>query len=630
MSKVRNKWSEESMVAAVGYVKEGNGLREASRLYNIPVETLRRRVTGVVDILCKPGPSTVLTSEEEDRLVVYAIEMADRGFGLTPDDLMKLAYTIADKSGRPHPFRNGIAGRGWLEGFRKRHREISLRSPQSLSFCRAVMASKSTVEDLFTKLGGIYGRLNLLSKPMQVYNIDETGVTIVHKPGKVISEVGRKHVYSLTSCERGKTHTVVACISASGIALPPLMIYPRKKEVPETMRAGAVPGSMFRYSDNGWITQAIYLEWFRYFIQVIPPARPVLLIEDGHASHIGIEVIELARENDVHLLCLPAHTSHILQPLDIGVFQSFKSNYSKACRKYILDNPGRVVTAHSIAGLVGEAWPRVFTPINIMSGFKKSGIYPFNPGEVSDRMLAPAKAVRKHQGDETCAVSFSEEKVALFQRRFEEGYNICDPEYTLWLKQAHPDSSSNGGSSATPVSSSDTGDRGSLETNVGATSNPSVSSAHSSSRFSLSNVLVLPEPEAEQSKRKRKPALNSKAVCISDFQVLEKLKEKEQQKAEAKHEQQLRKAEREERRRQRLEQKKKKVDKGTKKKDKASLEPLSQLENLQLSDDECPKCHLDVDCQWICCDSCDIWYHMHCTNVSPDSIPDIWYCENCV
>ena len=54
-------WSSESMTAAVESVKEGKGLREASRLYNIPVETLRRRVIGQVDIDCRPVPNTVLT-----------------------------------------------------------------------------------------------------------------------------------------------------------------------------------------------------------------------------------------------------------------------------------------------------------------------------------------------------------------------------------------------------------------------------------------------------------------------------------------------------------------------------------------------------------------------------------------
>ena len=64
------------------------------------------------------------------------------------------------------------------------------------------------------------------------------------------------------------------------------------------------------------------MEWF---ITVISPARLVLLIEDGHTFHISIELIELASANDTYLLCLLAHATHILQPLDIGVFKSFKT-----------------------------------------------------------------------------------------------------------------------------------------------------------------------------------------------------------------------------------------------------------------------------------------------------------------
>ena len=60
------------------------------------------------------------------------------------------------------------------------------------------------------------------------------------------------------------------------------------------MQSGAVPGTVFMTSDNGWITQDIYLEWFKFFIKSIPLARPVLLIEDGHGSHITLDVIEMA------------------------------------------------------------------------------------------------------------------------------------------------------------------------------------------------------------------------------------------------------------------------------------------------------------------------------------------------
>ena len=153
---------------------------------------------------------------------------------------------------------------------------------------------------------------------------------------------------------------------------------------------GAVAGTAFHCSDTGWVNTELFFEWLHFFVQSIPSSRPVLLILDGHSSHISIEVIEFARSNDIHMLCIPAHTTHILQPLDVGVFKSFKSFYYKACKKQLAEHPNRVITTEQIAGLVGKAWPQAMTPVNIMSGFKKCGIYPLNPGEVTDRQIAPS------------------------------------------------------------------------------------------------------------------------------------------------------------------------------------------------------------------------------------------------
>ena len=168
--------------------------------------------------------------EEEERLYKYAVEMTDCGFRLTRDDFMRLAFVIVEKSGRPNPFHDRMAGCGWMDGFRQRHPKIALHTPQSLSYSRAVMVSQYTVDDFFGKLGGLCGRLNMISKPMQIYNADETGISVVHKPGKVISELGRKYVYCVTSGKKGRTRTIMCCVSASGVALPPLIVYPQKKK----------------------------------------------------------------------------------------------------------------------------------------------------------------------------------------------------------------------------------------------------------------------------------------------------------------------------------------------------------------------------------------------------------------
>ena len=85
------------MEAAVESVKGGKGLQEASRLYNVPVESLRRRVTGVVEMDCRPGPTTVLTKSEEDEIADYLIQMADMGYGLTREAVMHMVYSYVEK-----------------------------------------------------------------------------------------------------------------------------------------------------------------------------------------------------------------------------------------------------------------------------------------------------------------------------------------------------------------------------------------------------------------------------------------------------------------------------------------------------------------------------------------------------
>ena len=124
------------METAVSQVQnEGMLLREASRMYNVPLETLRRRVNGSVAIDCRPGPKTVLTEDEETKLAEYLLKMCEMGFGITCEGVMGLAYSIVEKSQRSHPFQNGSAGRAWFEGFMRRRPTLTVRSPQALSYC---------------------------------------------------------------------------------------------------------------------------------------------------------------------------------------------------------------------------------------------------------------------------------------------------------------------------------------------------------------------------------------------------------------------------------------------------------------------------------------------------------------
>ena len=666
------------MSKAVEYVNQGGGLREAARLYCVPHETLRRRVLGKVEMGCKPGPSTIFAKDEEERLAHYMVEMADMGFGLSRDDVRRTAYQMAEKCGRQHPFQNEMAGRAWLDGFLKRNPKLTLRSAQPLSYNRAVCANVDTINDYFAKLGAVYARHNLFTKPMQIYNMDECGITIVHNPGKVFTEVGRRNVWSISSAEKGKTHTLLCCVSASGQALPPFMIYPRKR-MSEKLQEGCVAGTVFACSDSGWVTEELYMQWFKLFISSIPLTRPVLLIEDGHSSHISIDVIRLARDNNIHLLCLPSHTTHLLQPLDVGVFKSLKSNYSKECRRYLAANPGRVITTEVIASILGKAWPASFTPVNIMSGFKKSGAFPLNPGEVTDRHLAPSKSLYEQKSpmtedesspsDVSCSVaststssspSFTPEQHKLYQTRYNEGFDLPDPDYKVWLAIYHPKTPSSAAGSLITHASGDSLELATLDANSDA----------------LSEVLSLPEPTA-RTKRKRKPGLNNKAITLTDDDVLFSIEKKKADKIQKQKEKEARKIEREQKKKEREEVKElkrreleaKREARAEQRKEKTAQQMVkegrsSKMETTEAgdclsmekdvasdlssalakcllsdsdseSDAECPVCGLtfledDSGSPWVCCDGCQSWLDFKCTKLkNPKHLPKRYFCSSC-
>ena len=65
-----------------------------------------------------------------------------------------------------------------------------------------------------------------------------------------------------------------------------------------------------------------------YNLLLLSAARPrtVGVSFDGHHSHISLELLKVARSNDIHLVCLPPHVTHLIQPLDVSVFGPVKMN----------------------------------------------------------------------------------------------------------------------------------------------------------------------------------------------------------------------------------------------------------------------------------------------------------------
>ena len=141
------------------------------------------------------------------------------------------------------------------------------------------------------------------------------------------------------------------------------------------------------------------------FLRHCGSQRPIILFVDGHVSHITLNVIDLARENDVILFCLPPHTTHAHQPLDVSVFRSLKSNFSKVVHALSFAKKDFVVSKCEFARFVNVPFERAFSIPNIKAGFAKCGIYPYNPKAIDQSKVAPSLTCSSPSLDDSSASS---------------------------------------------------------------------------------------------------------------------------------------------------------------------------------------------------------------------------------
>jgi hypothetical protein len=95
-------------------------------------------------------------------------------------------------------------------------------------------------------------------------------------------------------------------------------------------------------------------------------------------------VFEKASELGIEMLCLTPHSTHKCQPLDVSYFKSLKHFYNEACRNFVRQHPRKGITKEDFGDLLKPAWDKSATVGNLTSGFRKCGIYPYNPDILAD------------------------------------------------------------------------------------------------------------------------------------------------------------------------------------------------------------------------------------------------------
>ena len=121
----------------------------------------------------------------------------------------------------------------------------------------------------------------------------------------------------------------------------------------------------------------LFTEWFKcvFLPYVAHITDPKLLLMDGHASHISLEVIKLAKANNVHLLCFPSNSTHLTQPIDVAVLKPAKVAWRKEVETQGLATNFKEICKQSFASLFAKvvASGKAFLRRHVVAGFEATG-----------------------------------------------------------------------------------------------------------------------------------------------------------------------------------------------------------------------------------------------------------------
>ena len=185
-------------------------------------------------------------------------------------------------------------------------------------------ASNPRINEHFRKLGKVIrsGRFT----PREISNVDEKGFVMGISPRtRVITRRGKKNPRIKQDGKREFT-TALEAVSADGFVFPPYLIGKGSTHIFDWYKHVKPEDKEARWavSPKGWTDSKIGYGWLTNVYDPISkaccPGESRLLTLDGHVSHINYKFLRYYEQNDIIVFCLPPHSTHLLQPLDVGLF----------------------------------------------------------------------------------------------------------------------------------------------------------------------------------------------------------------------------------------------------------------------------------------------------------------------
>jgi hypothetical protein len=264
-----------------------------------------------------------------------------------------------------------------------------------MDYDRAENTSRDIAEAHFKCLAQVLEDAHLMGKPQNVWNADETSLQLGEPGGvRVLAARGAKRVARLSSKDRRHV-TVMFAFNAAGVHTPPVLLLPTEQRMPQGFLQALCDEKLLSWgvecTGSGWMKEQFFRKWLQSFVAYVDSnvrthdkSEKHLLLLDQHSAHMSFRILSYAEDNNILLYYLPPHTTHFLQPADVGLFKPIKTSYHRAELAMCAD---RMCTIKDIPPLFAAAMRQSCTVENMRSAFMATGVYPFDPRRVVERMF---------------------------------------------------------------------------------------------------------------------------------------------------------------------------------------------------------------------------------------------------
>ncbi|KAE8213290.1 hypothetical protein CF319_g9184 [Tilletia indica] len=377
---------EAQAIVASGEIKLN--LSALARKYKVDAQRLARRYAGGESKSTRAPTNRKLTELQEKALLEY-IAILDR---LEISARMSLIQASADQLLRDaHQDSNTtppVVGKNWVKNFMKRHPQVHRvkQKPREIS---RMTQDRENLSWWFKKLENVVKKQGIL--PDDIWNVDEIGFRIgIGKSQWIITLCPSREAHLASETNR-ETLTCIEAVSAVGAHISPMVIISANQHTEGWIKNDLPGDTLLAVSENGYTDDILALKWIKHFderTKGMTKGSKRLLIFDGHGSHCTKQFLEHCDANKIVPFSLPPHSSHILQPLDVSVFQPYKHWHKEAidaATRTGCTNFNRVEFLSALASIRKQT----MKTNTIKTGFRRTGIHPFNPEIVLSTFAAP-------------------------------------------------------------------------------------------------------------------------------------------------------------------------------------------------------------------------------------------------